>query len=689
LSHVATRALDRYRTGGTSFVEGLRPDDALTMSPADVLELLTARFGRAVEEAITSAADPDAIAAGAPCLDGAADGGWLRRANVVGINMRTVGGAWGVVPYALTLPAIQDAIHVLPFVEPGVVGSLYGPVSWEIDPTLCSPALAEARPGLDTAEKQLRAVVNLLHAMGRVVGLDVIPHCDRFSQIVLAQPDHFEWIRRADREIDLHGSAVAGEVERLIHRWLRAQGAANGSVVPSDADALFRGLDEATRVRLLFGPPEDPLERRTRRTALVRELHARGLETLPASMGPPYRGLELDPADAASSVDAMGLEWREFRFVRPEPMSRVFGPLTRYALYEPAGDDSWELDFDRPREDVWRYVTGHYADLRDRFGMDFMRGDMAHIQMRPEGIPREIGPRYDILGGVRDEIHDRGTPSFGYLAESFLAPPGTFAYGDEMDHLEAAGADTALGDLQSTPVGGAEFSARFRRYLDHAATRSCTPSLTIMTADKDDPRFDAIYADGSLARLFIALLVPDLPSYMGLGFELRDVHDRPAPAEHYTKHYVFEATTGVAATSGPYRFGGNVGLFASIERIRGVAERLREVLARATTVWVRPPDATGEDRTLAWVLDDGAGPRHLCVANLDAARPTARFGVPRRPVADPPNGWLPIFSTVEGPDQEASPIRSNGHQWVVDPLAPGECRVYRSSTIEEAPVHAT
>lgn len=658
------------------------------MRPADVLKLLTARFGGAVEEAIASAADLAMVPSGAPSLHDASDGGWLRRANVVGINMRTVGGAWGVVPYALTLPAIQGAIHVLPFLEPGVVGSLYGPVSWEIDAALFSPALAQTRPGLDTAEKQLRAVVNLVHLMGRVMGLDVIPHCDRFAQIVLAQPDHFEWIRRADQKIAQHGPAVTGQVERLIHRWIDVQGSADGSAVPKDADELFRGLAEATRLRVLFGNPEEPLRRRTRRTALVRELHAAGLETLPASMGPPYRGLELDPADAASSVDAMGLAWREFRFVRPQPMSRVFGPLTRYALFEPAADDGWELDFDRPREDVWRYVTTHYADLRDRFGMDFMRGDMAHIQMRPEGIPLQIGPHYDILGAVHDEIRDRGTASFGYLAEAFLAPPGTFAYGDEMDHLEAAGAETVLGDLQSTPVGGAEFSARLRRYLDHAATRSCTPSLTVMTADKDDPRFDAFYASGSLARVFIALLVPNLPSYMGLGFELRDVHHLPAAAEDYTKHYVFEATTGVAATTGPYRFGRNVALFASIERIRGLADGLRDLLARATSVWVRPPDATGGDRTLAWVIDAGDDHRHLCVVNLDDAGPTGTFGVPRHPVADPPPAWQRIFSTAEADGPETTTIRSNGHQWIVDPLKPGECRVYRSLPMGEVPGHA-
>ena len=654
------------------------------MGAADVLEVLTARFGNAVEEALTAAETGNRDRAGprtvvGPVLREATDARWLRRANIVGINMRTVGGAWGVIPYSLTVPVVQGAIHLLPFLEPGVVASLYGPASWEVDPSLFDLGLARARPALDTVGRQLQAVINLLHVMGRPVGLDVIPHCDRFAEIVLAQPDHFEWVRRADHEIVRHDTAVAGQVEQLIHGWVLGQGAADGSSVPGDADDLFRAIDEQMRLRILFGVPDDPGGRRARRTALVRELHANGLETLPATMGPPYRGLELDPSPAAVSVDPMGLAWREYRFSRPQAMSRVFGPLTRYALYESASDGTWELDFGRPREDVWQYVTKHYADLRDRFGFDFMRGDMAHVQMRPTGVPAEIDDRYDILSAVRDEIRDgRGIRSFGYLAESFLAPPGTMAFGDEMDHLEAAGADTALGDLQSTAVGSPEFSARFSRYLDYQATRTCTPSLTIMTSDKDDPRFDSSFASGSVARLFIALLVPDLPSYMSLGFELRDIRDRPAPSEHYSKHYVFQVPSGIGATSGPYVFGSNLTLFAAAERIRRVAEELRDDLAIATTVWARPPDATGHDRTLAWVIDAGPSRRHLCVVNLDGDRPTAAFGVPRHPIADPPPRWLPFFSTADIGGVGARPLRSNGHQWIVKSLEPGECQVYRA-----------
>ena len=41
----------------------------------------------------------------------------------------------------------------------------------------------------------------------------------------------------------------------------------------------------------------------------------------------------------------------------------------------------------RPRPAVWQYVCNHYAEVQRRCGFDFMRGDMSHVQMRPEGVP--------------------------------------------------------------------------------------------------------------------------------------------------------------------------------------------------------------------------------------------------------------------------------------------------------------
>ena len=117
-------------------------------------------------------------------------------------------------------------------------------------------------------------------------------------------------------------------------------------------------------------------------------------------MGPPYRGIDVDPTPEGRLVDELGLEWREFTTTNPTPMSRVFGPLARYHLWETVADDSWALDFGRPREATWRYVIDRYAELRARIGFDFMRGDMSHVQMRAAGVAERTDERYDLLGAV-------------------------------------------------------------------------------------------------------------------------------------------------------------------------------------------------------------------------------------------------------------------------------------------------
>ena len=36
---------------------------------------------------------------------------WIKKANTVGINVRTIGSFWKIIPYALTLPEAQNAIR--------------------------------------------------------------------------------------------------------------------------------------------------------------------------------------------------------------------------------------------------------------------------------------------------------------------------------------------------------------------------------------------------------------------------------------------------------------------------------------------------------------------------------------------------------------------------------------------------
>ncbi|MFW5689546.1 MAG: hypothetical protein ACOC1U_08235, partial [Spirochaetota bacterium] len=335
--------------------------------------------------------------------------------------------------------------------------------------------------------------------------------------------------------------------------------------------------------------------------------------------------------------------------------------------------------------------AGHIRDLVRRFDFDFMRGDMSHVQMRDEGVPLEIDEFYDPLAYVKSVVV-RERPSFAYFAETFLAPPGVMAYGDEVDHLEGSAAEVTLGNLQSMALENDEFLATLRRYLDIAARRSVTPSFTVMTGDKDDPRFDRYYLEGNEARTFLSLFLPELPSYTALGFELRDPHETPAPNERYTKLYVFHEESGPKATHGPYRFGANIALFEQLTRIRRFAEDHPWLVdGSADFAWGLLPDPTAGNRTVAWWLTHGAA-RYLCAVNTSTTKERAAMLVPRagalRGVAGRGTNatatTVPcLFSTTElteatrgeDPDRRAE----IGSKAVRIPwLAPGEARIYQN-----------
>jgi hypothetical protein len=670
----------QYTSGHLSFIPHFPPIFILKLSVLEILEILRQRWGEMVDLALSSEMTdlqsqleelPEAIRSP---VEGEPDGGWLKKANLVGVNLRTLGGFWGLIPYSLTLPAVQDTIHLLPIWEPGVVGSLYGMVSWQLNMEFFSPALVEVCPWLDTPGKQLRGVINLLHGMGRSVGMDVIPHTDRFSEMALAYPEYFEWLQRRDFTIVDHSSNLHRTVQGEICAFLKQRGpAVRGESMPSSVEALFSpDCPEDQRLRLLFGLPEDAFGRLRRRKLLIHRLHRLGYETVPATMAPPYRGLEVDPAPEAQVVDADGLVWRDFRITQPQPMSRVFNPLARYKLYDCQDDNAdWEIDFSSPRPEVWQYVCEHYAAVQRQYGFDFMRGDMSHVQMRPDGVPPVIDEFYDLLGMVKTDIQ-RSAPYFGYFAESFIAARDVMGYGEEIDHLEASAAEATLGDLQSCPVGSQEFLQRLRQYDDLKSTRRCTPGFTVMTADKDDPRFDAFYLDGNALRLFMAFFLTDMPSYMGLGFEVRDRHDQPAPNEHYTKLYVFQEKKGPKATRGSYNWGRNAALFAQITRLRLYVDKIWENLCGRTIRWLIPPDACGANPLLAWTQADH--PELIFLANTSLERHSGGFGVP---FWEPDAKLLGEFSTAGDILAADKRLVFNGVFFPVANLAPAEGRVYR------------
>ncbi|MEX1334817.1 MAG: hypothetical protein AB1Z66_05940, partial [Candidatus Limnocylindrales bacterium] len=682
--------LEGYARGEASFAAGLRPQDVVALPLRVVLGALARRFGA---DAVAAALADEAVDVGRPLgeLPSAVrspradepDSSWLRRTNMVGVNVRTVGDYGGVIKYALTLPSASDSVQLLPIWEPGVVSSLYGIAGWNLNREFFSAELHAYAPNLHTVERQLRATSNLLHLMGKSVGMDVIPHTDRFSEPALGNPDLFEWMRLRDRRIVDHSAGLAREAESAVHRWLSERGAADGRAVPPDPATLF-GLEETDRLRLLFGDPGERFGRIDRRVDLIKRLKLLGLEPVPATMGVPFRGIEVDPDPQHTVVDRYGMEWPDLVMSAPRAMSRVFSPLARYKLYESLDDNAdWQVDFSRPRQHVWDYVCDHYAAAQHVGAFDFMRGDMSHVQMRPHGVPDVIDEHYDILAAVKRHIQRAaGRPWFAYYAESFLPPRDVFGYGEELDHLEASLADATLGDLQSTVVGSPEYLTGFRRYLDDLATRRTAPSYTLMTADKDDPRFDEFYVAGNEARMFTALLLADMPSYMGLGFEIRDVHTQPVENERYTKLFVFheEGASNIhpskARLGEAFIWGTNEGLFERLTELRLFAESVQADLAGTTTRWLIPPDPTAQRGLAAWTQEEAtrrAGATgYVCVVNYDLERGSGYFGLPALAAED---ALEPVFRTLGDDRLARTRIRHNGAFNRLEGVAAGEGRV--------------
>lgn len=609
--HNAESLVNQYVTGKSSFIQQLLPEDAVQIPVQAVLYWLEQRYGATARKALNPNETIESPVAAHT------DTKWIKSANMVGINVRTIGNFFNIIKYSLTLPETQDSIHILPIWEPGVVSSLYGITSWNLNTEFFSQELARTLPHLDTVEKQLKVTINLIHLTGRTVGMDVIPHTDRYSEIALANPSYFEWLQRREFEILDHSANLHEEVQQLIVSWLQQVGSAiQTESFPPAAEVFFSSqFPENQRIRVLFGEKSDFWGRIHRRNQLIDVLFAKGFEPFPATMAPPYRGLAVSRQESAKTVDDAGRVWRDFVITRPEPMSRVFGPLGRYKLYDCKNNNAnWEIDFDRPRLEVWDYVRERFAEIARFYNFDFMRGDMSHVQMRPEGVPAHPDEFYDIHKAIKAYIRQE-KPYFGYFAESFLAPPNLMAYGDEPDHLEASDADSTLGDLQNMVVGSAEFMRHFSEYDALLRSRQFAPNFTVLTADKDDPRFDKFYVWGNELRQFMAFFLTDMPSYTALGFEVRDQHLSPAPNEHYTKLYVFQMSHGPNATHGPYQWGQNGALFHHLTRLKNYADLILPEIKQKPIHWLLAPDATATSKVIAWTQAEA--PTHVFVANLD------------------------------------------------------------------------
>lgn len=658
-------AISSYIAHNQSFIPNLLPEQAVQMPAVQLAYILEKKFG---QQDFFRAINPDnTIDSPVQSYD---NGEWLKTVNMVGINVRTINSFWNVIKYALTLPKAQSSVHLLPIWECGVVASLYGIASWNINPEFFDRELATVFPHLNTVEKQLKIVINLLHLMGKTVGMDVIPHTDRYSEITLANPQFFEWLQRKEFEITDHSENLHEKVQEAILDFLYQHGGTFSEHYPRQKEKFFDNdiFPEEHRLRFIFGEKSNLEGRNIRRNQLINHLFSMGYEPVPATMAPPYRGLAVDHREEAKTVDEDGRVWRDYVITKPQEMSRVFGPLARVKLYECKNNNiDWEIDFTKPRKRVWEYMAQKYLGFANQYGFDFMRGDMSHVQMNPASTPANPDIYYDIHKYIKAKIIEQKA-YFGYFAESFLAPPNVMAYGNEESHLEGSDTDTTLGDLQSMVVGTEQFVSEFARYHDLLNTRNFAPNFTIMTADKDDPRFDSFYLKGNEVRMFITLFLTDMPSYMGLGFEQRDAHISPAPNENYTKLYVFQLSEGDKATHSTYKWGQNGELFKNLSVLKNISEKINHSIENQAITWLIEPDLTGKNKLIAWTQKHN--PAYIFVANLNMEDDLLEEKLNFMNAVDDTKLFYSNKNNEAWQNEEPIMVQTNH-------LEKGECRIYK------------
>ncbi len=227
-------------------------------------------------------------------------------------------------------------------------------------------------------------------------------------------------------------------------------------------------------------------------------------------------------------------------------------------------------------------------------------------------------------------------------------------------------------------MGSSDYLGRFRRYLDYLATRRTAPAFTVMTADKDDPRFDDLYTAGNEVRLFTALFLPDMPSYTALGYEVRDIHDEPVENERYTKLFVFRERgesnvyPSKARHGDDFVWGENQELFDRLTALRSFAEDILVDVAGTSTRWLLPPDASAQRGIAAWTQRGVA--RYVFVVNYDLMTDSGYFGIP---ALEQHAVLTAEFSTIGHVREVDHRIEGNGFFHRLEGLAPGEGRVYR------------
>jgi len=446
--------------------------------------------------------------------------------------------------------------------ETGVLGSLYSPLNWRISAEFLDPDWV--RLGFNTPESQLQHAVQALHAMGKAVGTDILPHTDAFSEIVLTYPHYFEWIHidmdTRQQDFAVHPNLGHVPVEALIEAFAQHQ--------------------NRNRHQLFDGPDRGPV-----RQALIDMVTQHGWFPAPVTERYPLRPIRL-----VGWQDTPFGEWPQFGVPsQTDEEAVVFGSITPYKWY--ALDAEGIPITSEPQEDVFEYFLRHVETFIETYDFDFIRADMAHNQLAYADGVFDV-PKREIWRELKSRIQAK-KPHFGVFAEAFFKD----TYIDVYEDLTQKQFDVVLGYANYVPIGP-EYIKHVKDSLEIADYYSFSPCLATITNDSDQSPHAHLYAcpQQNLVRYFTNMFLP-LPSYCILGFEQRDT-------ENPDFSFLF-----LQQQDRPYRWGQNHAFFEQIQAIRAQWSAFSAQLTRANFDWVQCENPN----ILAWhyLLDTPTHPESL------------------------------------------------------------------------------
>ena len=458
----------------------------------------------------------------------------FKTAKIIGVNPRITKTYWGIVKYAMTFP--EEWVHIMPLWETGDKGSLYVQNSWDLSGEFLDEDLVKL--GYDSAFKQLKLIINILHAMGKIVGFDALPHTDSFSRIVFTHPSFFEWVKLDEtRTFQLEPPLIDNnllykEVENEIISFL-------------DAPGNLYEMPENVRNDIIF---PNGIDKEIRRLELINFIRSKGFETIPVTEHFPMRPVKFQRINKEMNC-------AEFDVRDKSADAKIIGCITPYRWYET--DDDGYIKKDSAVDDVWFYFFEKINEFQKTFNFDFLRADMAHNQISHSynsNVCNDDSPKE--MWAELKALICRDKPYFSILAEAFY----NNYYIDGITDMINKDVDIVLGNMNYKYLDEEyinwldDFLNPFRKYFRFS------PCVCIFTTDCDLEINNGYFASqkNNECRYFISLFM-NLPSYMAVGYELRELF---AQSEcEYTNLYIKKQQT-------EYKFGANMQTFGFISKMR-------------------------------------------------------------------------------------------------------------------------